>query len=121
MANKKKKTTLKEMGQVDGQTTAHAKYRSIDDILGERQHLFGCNTIEAYEAKIDDMDMADLQEHALDLELRPIDNRSVLKDRLLNEFRKRLSKYTGSAVQESSVIENPSKVNEIKKLLAGGK
>lgn len=116
MAKKK----LKAMQEIDGKQGIE-KYRSLDEIIGGQQQLFGCKSLEQYEAKIKEMDIADLQEHALDCELRPIDNRMVLTERLVGEFRKKLSRYTNTMKVESSSEYNKETSSKLKKLLADGK
>ena len=48
---------------------------------------------EVYTKRVDDMNLSDLQAHASTVGIIPIDNRAMLRDRLLREFRKHVASY----------------------------
>lgn len=111
---------LKDYKQVDGQD-GREQYRNLNDILQTDTSPYRGMSFEDYEEKIRDMDIADLQVHAIDCELRPVDNRSLLIDRLLSQYRRRTSGYRDTVRQEPGLKIDESKAKMVSKILAAGK
>ena len=64
------------------------------------------------------MNMSDMQSHASRVGIIPIDNRSMLKDRLIKEFRKHTSAYKKPVDNNEPSEDVPA---NIKKILSEGR
>tara|TARA_B100000427_G_C15422331_1_gene556964 strand:- start:175 stop:540 length:366 start_codon:yes stop_codon:yes gene_type:complete len=88
-----KKTSVKKMSQT------HAKVEkfeatTLDQIWGDDgSSMYGTMDDMQYQKRLDDMNMSDLQSHASRVGIIPIDNRGMLRERLMREFRKHVSAY----------------------------
>lgn len=100
---------LKEMKMMDGKAAPDAsinprldKFRSIDEMMGlKHQSPFKANTVEEFEKQLDsEMNLADMQALAPRVGLIPIHDRTLLKKRLLDEFKKDYRKKVGYDVTE---------------------
>tara|TARA_R110002020_G_scaffold74458_2_gene190442 strand:- start:139 stop:519 length:381 start_codon:yes stop_codon:yes gene_type:complete len=101
MATKRKtakKTTAKRKN-VKNLSQTHGKVEefqptTLDQIWGDTGiTTYGTMNEKEYEARVDDMNMSDLQAHASTVGIIPVDNRNMLRERLLREFRKHVSSY----------------------------
>lgn len=86
--------------------------RSIDELLGRTTSNYTNGTIEDYEVKIKDMTLADLQGHATSVGLLPVTNKSVLINRLLNEYKKKARGYFNTA--QFNTVEPKNKEQALK-------
>jgi len=93
-------TTLEQVWGDDGT----AKYSTMDD--------------SNYEDQLNDMDKADIQSHAAQVGVIPVDNTELLKQKLMKEFHKHVNQYrrpTGPNDKNSLPSE------EVQKILREGK
>ena len=79
-----------------------------------------------YEKELNNMVKSDLQTHATKIGIIPIDNRPMLTQRLVREFKKHVSSYESTAVrlQEDKVPANTKSTSmpqEIREILDEGK
>jgi len=71
-----------------------------------------------YEGTLRDMNKSDLQIHATRIGIIPIDNREILAQRLIREFRAHVNSYKAPRLMS----EKPSSVSsEVRKILAEGR
>ena len=99
---------LKEMKFTDGKAAPDAavnspidNFRSIDEILGiKHQSPFKANTLPDFEKQLDEMNLADMQAMAPRAGLTPIHDRTLLRKRLVDEFKKDYRKKHGYNVAE---------------------
>jgi len=99
---------LKEMKFMDGKAAPDAavnspidNFRSIDEILGiKHQSPFKANTLPDFEKQLDEMNLADMQAMAPRAGLTPIHDRTLLRKRLVDEFKKDYRKKHGYNVAE---------------------
>ena len=87
-----RKKSIKDISQT------HAKEEfqptTLDQIWGDTgSSAYGTMDEKVYVDKLDNMNLSDLQAHASTVGIIPIDNRSMLRERLLREFRKHVSSY----------------------------
>ena len=100
---------------------------TLDQVWGDDGN-WKYNTMdpEEYEKELTHMVKSDLQTHATKIGIIPIDNRPMLTQRLLREFKKHVSQYESTAVrlQEDKVPsqEGKKQINpEIRQILEEGK
>lgn len=121
MATKRKsskKSSLKNMSQTHGKTKEFEP-TTLDQIWGDDgTGMYGTLDVASYENRLDDMNMSDMQTHASRVGIIPIDNRSMLRERLVREFRKHVSGYKKPT---SAPEENPKISKEIEKILSEGR
>ena len=92
---------------------------TLDQIWGDDgTSLYGTLDENLYQTRLDDMNMSDLQSHASRVGIIPIDNRSMLKDRLIKEFRKHTSAYKKPADKPQAEGSIPK---DIIKILSEGR
>jgi hypothetical protein len=107
--------------QTHGMVEEEAKTEpsTLDQIWGDTG-LGKYNTLDlsVYEKKLSDMGKSDLQSHANSIGLIPIDDSSMLRQRLVREFRKHVAKY-GKPLQSSN--EEPAVDPKIQKILSEGR
>tara|TARA_Y100000004_G_scaffold32349_1_gene33899 strand:- start:694 stop:1059 length:366 start_codon:yes stop_codon:yes gene_type:complete len=113
-----KKNSLKGMSQTHGKVDKFEP-TTLDQIWGDDgTGMYGTLDITSYENRLDDMNMSDMQTHASRVGIIPIDNRSMLRERLVREFRKHVSAYKKPT---SAPEENPKISKEIEKILSEGR
>jgi hypothetical protein len=121
MATKRKatkKTSLKNISQAHAQIEKF-QATTLDQIWGDDgMGMYGTLDPVSYEKRLDDMNMSDMQSHASRVGIIPIDNRSMLRERLLREFRKHASGYKKPA---SAPERNPEIDKEAEKILSEGR
>jgi hypothetical protein len=85
----KKGKKLADIEQVHGKVEKFVP-TSLDQIWGADNGLsrFGTLDLDEYEAKLAEMNKADLQEHAVKHGLIPTHERDILKKRLIAEFKR---------------------------------
>lgn len=110
----KKKITNKE--QAHGQLSSNS---SIYDLMGKKTFPYEDTTIEDYRKRLDSLDFADLQRHAVQVAniLPNVDKRHLLIDKLEREFLKKLYAYVGHPHQGVSKDSSP----EIMRILSKGR
>ena len=120
MAPKKKtgKKSVKKLSQAHGKVEAY-QATTLDQIWGDDgTSLYGTLDENVYQERLDDMNMSDMQSHASRVGIIPIDNRSMLKDRLIKEFRKHTSAYKKPVDNNEPSEDVPA---NIKKILSEGR
>lgn len=114
MAKKK----INELNQTHGKTESFEP-TTLDQIWGDTG-LNKYNTFDegVYLARLHEMNKTDLQTHASQVGIIPIDNIEMLTKRLVKEFQKHISAYRKPAKTE----EAPQKISkEVKKILEEGR
>ncbi len=121
MAAKRKTTKRKSVKKL---SQTHAKVEkfeptTLDQIWGDDgTSMYGTLEEGKYQSRLDDMNLSDMQTHASRVGIIPIDNRNMLQDRLIREFRKYTSAYKKPIVsqQEEAPINK-----EVAKILSEGR
>ena len=120
--NKGKK--VKEMSQPHGMVEAEAKESegakaeiqptTLDQIWGDTG-LWKYNTtdIEEYSRQLNEMSLADIQNHASKMGIHPTANRTNLAKKLKTEFRKHVSQYKPIEVAQDEEDEVSLEVRKI--------
>ena len=113
-----KKASLKNMAQAHGKVEEFEP-TTLDQVWGDNgMNTYGTMDEVKYQTRLDDMNMSDMQSHASQVGIIPIDNRNMLRDRLLREFRKHVAAYQ----RPITPIEEPQVVDkEIQKILSEGR
>lgn len=116
---KNKVEKLSDLNQSHGKDDDFATQKvTLDQIWGDTGNgKYNTMDVGAYTDQLDDMNKADLQSHATTVGIIPIDNKDLLKKRLIAEFQKHVSAYS---VPQNNV--NPIKLTkEAKKILSEGR
>jgi len=116
---KKKKQALEDMSQTHAQVE-EKHYQTLDQILGDAgSDKYGTFNEDEYWSQLNAMTKSDLQSHAVKMNLLPVDNMKMLRERLLNEFRR----YNNSYLKVSGtkkVLDNDIS-DAAKRILAEGR
>lgn len=116
---KKKKQSVEELNQTHAKVE-EKQYQTLDQILGDSgSDKYGTFSEDEYWSQLNAMTKSDLQSHAVKMNLIPIDNMKMLRDRLLNEFRR----YNNSYLKVSGtnrVLDNDVS-DAAKRILAEGR
>jgi hypothetical protein len=113
-----KKTSVKKMSQTHGKVEKFEP-TTLDQIWGDTGNsLYGTMEEGTYTKRIDDMNLSDMQTHASTVGIIPIDNRVLLRDRLLREFKKHVSSYK-KPIQEPDASEKLN--DQAMKILSEGR
>lgn len=107
------KKKLKDIQQVDGKLDNLTPVE-LDEILGATNKMYKSTDIEKYKELLQEMNMADIQAHAVEVGLMPIDHRPTLVDRLLREFKKNTSSYKNFAAQNKDNLSDKQKKDILK-------
>lgn len=113
-----KKKSLKNMSQAHGKVEKFEP-TTLDQIWGDDgTSMYGTMQQSEYEKRLDDMNLSDLQTHASRIGIIPIDNRNMLRDRLVKEFVKHVSAYQKPVKEDQA----PTPLdNESMKILSEGR
>ena len=116
-ATAKKAKKIKEMNQTHGKEEKH-KPTTLDQIRGDDgTGKYSVREEEKYTASLKQMTRIDIQAHATKVGLIPIENREVLEQRLLREFRRHWAQY-----HRPTEIDNSANIsNEVKSILEEGR
>lgn len=98
-----KKTAVQPPHQAHGASNAP---KSVYDIIGYKAHSYKTMDLNVYKQQLQAMNFADLQEHALDNEIVPIDDRDALTERLVKEFLKKTSQYAAAGAQKTAQMSD---------------
>jgi len=83
------KKVLKNLRQTDGKVTERkGNFRSLDEIFGFNHSKYPTHDEKQYSRGISDMNLADLYKEAVRVGLLPTDNRTLLVERLMKEFKR---------------------------------
>jgi hypothetical protein len=112
-----RKKSLKSLSQTHGKEEG-VEPTTLDQIWGD-SGMGKYKTIEKaeYEEGLDNMTKSDLQTHATKVGLIPVDNREILKGRLMREFTKHVNGYRKPA----SRAKTEKVSSAVKKILSEGK
>ena len=90
----KKTKKFSQLSQAHGKDEAVSKPSSLDQIWGD-DGAGKYSTLEeaVYQTHLDELNRTDLHAHASRLGVIPIDNRDLLEQRLMREFRKHVASY----------------------------
>tara|TARA_B100000131_G_scaffold240915_1_gene233242 strand:- start:289 stop:681 length:393 start_codon:yes stop_codon:yes gene_type:complete len=113
-AKSAKKTKLNKLSQADGkddskqETMVKSQARTLDQVWGDTG-LSKYNTMDQseYELRIGEMNKTDMQAHAQQIGLIPVDDVRILKQRLINEFKSHVAKYKS--------VDQPKQTTEVSK------
>jgi hypothetical protein len=98
---REEKKNLESLSQTHGKDEEKAAVvpTTLNQIWGD-DGTWKYSTMEAeeYRNELDTMAKSDLQNHAVKIGIIPIDNRSMLTQRLVREFKKHTSQYKANAV-----------------------
>jgi len=107
----------KELKQIDGKEERHEP-SSLEQIWGDsglsKYNTFDVNT---YKQNLAEMTKADLQSHAVRVNIIPIDDREQLVKRLVREFNRHVGSFQQPVVKKNEV--KPTK--EVFKILSEGR
>lgn len=100
-----KASKLKSLNLMDGKaapTDTIDDIRTIDEILGTKpQGPFKAKTLAEFEKQLDtEMNLADMQALAPRVGLIPVADRTLLRKRLVDEFKKNLARVRGVPAEE---------------------
>jgi len=113
-----KRVKLEDLNQVHGK---EEKFRptTLDQIWGDTGHS-KYNTLEEseYEDSLGEMNKSDLQTHATQVGIIPVDNRDMLAQRLIREFRNHVNSFRAPLESRQS---NKTVSKEVRKILAEGR
>ena len=113
-----KKKSVKNLSQAHGKEEKFEP-TTLNQIWGDDgTSTYGTLNENTYTNELDEMNMSDLQAHASTVGIIPIDNRQMLRERLLREFRKHVSSYK-KPVHETDSATNVSP--EVMKILSEGR
>jgi len=117
MARRKKK--VNELNQVHGKDETQYRPTSLDQVWGDEGFgKYKTMDLEKYESHLQALNRTDLQKHAAEIGVVPIDNRDMLKKRLVGEFKKHVASYRMPNVKDTT-DKKPS--DEVIKILREGR
>jgi len=123
MATKKtnKTVTLQATAQIDGKSQEDVSNMpgSLDRIMGESMSVYSATSPEEYISQLAEMNQTDIQAHAYKVGLIPIEDRRVLVDRLVKEFRLWASRNSPVTNQVGALGMNDIS-DEVRKILREG-
>jgi len=122
MTKKTKKTvTLETSAQIDGkaQEGNSTIMGTLDQIMGESISVYSAASPEQYISELAEMNQTDLQSHAYKVGLIPIEDRKVLVERLVKEYRLWASRNSVISAQPSNIQINDLN-SEARKILREG-
>lgn len=83
---------------------------SIYELMGMAAHPYSTLDRGEYQKTLDNMNLADLQDHAIQLNIVPVDDRDRLTDKLVTAFVTTVGIYEAAQVKDNgSKIEGDSK------------
>ena len=90
----KKKRSTKSLSQTHGKEETKTRPTTLDQIWGDTGvSKYGTMDESTYAEEISSMSKSDLQAHASTVGIIPIDNREMLSQRLMREFKKYVASY----------------------------
>ena len=90
----KKKRSTKSLSQTHGKEEKNTRPTTLDQIWGDTGiSKYGTMDESTYAEEISSMSKSYLQAHASTVGIIPIDNREMLSQRLMREFRKYVASY----------------------------
>jgi hypothetical protein len=96
--------------------------QSVYEIMGFKDHNFKYKTVEDYRKYLEDLNLSDLQEHAMTMGSVPIDNRERMINKLLAEFTLKTGVLaTGFTSTQDNIADGKPLSDQVKKLLQRGR
>lgn len=116
----KKGKKLADITQVDGKVEKFVP-TSLDQFWGLDNGMskFGTLELDEYEAKLNEMNKADLQEHAVKQGLIPTHEREILRKRLVTEFKRHVAGFRKP--EQTQTFESKLPSQAIRAILGEGK
>ena len=117
-STRKKKVKLDELSQTHGKTEEFAP-TTLDQVWGDTgMSKYKTLDEEEYQGSLHEMNKSDLQAHATQIGIIPIDNRDILTQRLVREFRNHINSYRAP---QQSKQQNTDISPEVRRILAEGR
>lgn len=121
-----KKIKIEEMQAADGENVSveTKQPRTVYEVLGQKSHKYKTTDRDEYTRFIKSMAMTELQAHAYECGVLPIDNRAQLTERLIREFCAQTSAYNSSVTRRDTFADlrkDTAQLADVKSLLARGK
>ena len=114
---KRSSKSLENLSQTHGQE--EFKPTTLDQIWGDSGlSKYGTLNEEEYAVRLKEMNRTDIHAHASKVGVIPVDNRDMLNQRLLREFKKHLAAYRAPVDKKVHKVEVS---DNITKLLAAGR
>ena len=114
---KRSSKSLESLSQTHGKE--EYKPTTLDQIWGDTgMSKYGTLNEGEYETQLKEMNRTDIHSHASKVGVIPVDNRDMLHQRLLREFKRHLSAYRAPVDKKNQKTEVP---DNIKKILAEGR
>ena len=114
----KKKKSTKSLSQSHGKEEAGTRPTTLDQVWGDTGlSKYGTMDESTYAEEISSMSKSDLQAHASTVGIIPIDNREMLSQRLMREFRKYVASYNAPIERKRGIKLS----KEAKAILAEGR
>lgn len=109
----KKNKKLSQLSQAHGKDETAPKPSTLDQIWGD-DGIGKYSTLkeEEYQGHLSELNRTDLHAHASRIGIIPIDNRTLLEQRLLREFRKHVCSYQ-TPTQIKNQVKIPKNVSDI--------
>lgn len=107
------------MQQADGKIYNKYGVRSIDELLGLSSNKYNTHDVDKYEAQLNEMNTSDLQAHSIGLGVLPKEDRRLLVQLLLKQFRIANSAHLNPAEEAPGITKKITK--ETLRILAEGK
>lgn len=115
---KSTKTEKKLPMETNGKKASERVYTRLDQIWGnDGLSKYKTLDINEYERKLDGMSKVDLWEHAVSVQESVIDNKEILKKKLIKRFRQHVSQYriieansTNGKVKKNPISEDVQKI-----------
>lgn len=116
------KKNIKKLKQLDGKAEPQEKQfvpTTLDQLWGySGKGKYTTSDEATYTQQLNDMNKSDLQHHAVQMGLIPVDNRNTLIQRLTREFRKH---YAAFGIEKKSPQPKKEISEETIKILSGGR
>jgi len=111
---------IKKLKQVNGRQEETFEPTTLDQIWGDRGNgVYETSNENDYFKTLKAFNKTDLQSHASELGIMPIDNRERLENILLNRFRKHLAQFTKPSIPKVKDSKLPNE--KILKILSEGR
>lgn len=117
--NKKNTVKLEAGAQIDGRADNVASMGSLDQIMGESISIYTASSAEEYISQLAEMNQTDIQAHAYKVGLIPVEDRRVLVERLVKEFRIWASRHA-PVTTNSQLVNSQDISSDIRKILREG-
>jgi hypothetical protein len=114
----KKRVKLEDLSQAHGK---EEKFRptTLDQVWGDTGHSKYSTLEESeYEDSLGEMNKSDLQTHATQVGIIPVDNRDMLTQRLVREFRNHVNSFRAPSESKQA---NRTMSKEVSRILAEGR